>query len=76
MALRATVVEGKGTINPARLSEYRTIMKALWDEISALADFDKVSSINRRLFQRPPNRVAIPFSYSTGKWRSISVRVN
>lgn len=43
MALRATVIEGKGTINPARLNEYRTIMKALWDEISALADFDKVS---------------------------------
>lgn len=43
MALRATVVEGKGTINPARLNEYRTIMKALWDEISALADLDHVS---------------------------------
>uniref|UniRef100_A0A182KHY8 Uncharacterized protein n=1 Tax=Anopheles christyi TaxID=43041 RepID=A0A182KHY8_9DIPT len=41
MALRATVIEGKGDINPARLNEYKFIMKSLWDEISALADFDK-----------------------------------
>lgn len=51
MALRATVIEGKGEINPARLNEYKFIMKSLWDEISALADFDKVSfgsSLNRQ----------------------------
>lgn len=51
MALRATVVEGKGNINAARLNEYRTIMKALWDEISALADFDKDGKITTEEFK-------------------------
>lgn len=42
MALRACVIEGKGACNPAKLSEYQHIMRSLWDEISDLADFDKV----------------------------------
>lgn len=43
MALRATIIEGKGDCNPAKLSEYQHIMRSLWDEISDLADFDKVN---------------------------------
>lgn len=42
MAVRAWVIEGKGECNPAKLSEYQHIMRSLWDEISDLADFDKV----------------------------------
>lgn len=43
MALRATIIEGKGECNPAKLAEYQHIMRSLWDEIADLADFDKVS---------------------------------
>lgn len=42
MALRACIIEGKGDCNPAKLSEFQHIMRSLWDEISDLADFDKV----------------------------------
>lgn len=42
MAVRACVIEGKGECNPVKLGEYQHIMRSLWDEISDLADFDKV----------------------------------
>ncbi|XP_062545322.1 sarcoplasmic calcium-binding protein 1-like [Armigeres subalbatus] len=64
MALRATVVEGKGTINPARLNEYRTIMKALWDEISALADFDKDGKITTDEFKDAVKSTCVGKSYA------------
>lgn len=44
MALRACIIEGKGDCNPAKLSEFQHIMRSLWDEISDLADFDKVEN--------------------------------
>lgn len=43
MALRACIIEGKGECNPAKLAEYQHIMRSLWEELSDLADFDKVS---------------------------------
>lgn len=46
MAVRACIIEGKGDCNPAKLSEYQHIMRSLWDEISDLADFDKVCGIS------------------------------
>lgn len=42
MALRACVIEGKGDASQARLGGYQHIMRSLWDEISDLADYDKV----------------------------------
>lgn len=42
MAVRACVIEGRGVCNPGKLSEYQHIMRSLWEEISELADFDKV----------------------------------
>lgn len=42
MAVRACVIEGKGECSPVKLGEYQHIMRSLWDEISDLADFDKV----------------------------------
>lgn len=42
MAVRACVIEGKGDCTPSKLAEYQHIMRSLWDEISDLADFDKV----------------------------------
>lgn len=45
MAVRACVVEGKGDCSGARLEDYRKLMTNLWDEISAIADDDKVKLI-------------------------------
>ncbi|CAK1555555.1 unnamed protein product [Leptosia nina] len=42
LALRTCVLEGKGDCSPARLQKYENIMISLWEEISRLADFDKV----------------------------------
>lgn len=47
MALRACIIEGKGECNPAKLSEYQHIMRSLWEEISDLADFDKVCMMQK-----------------------------
>lgn len=46
MAVRACIIEGKGDFSPAKLSEFQHIMRSLWDEISDLADIDKVRFIN------------------------------
>lgn len=43
MALRAAVVEGKGECNVDRLKALIEMMRALWQEISDLADYDKVN---------------------------------
>lgn len=42
MALRACLVEGKGDFNEERHKQYLDMMRKLWQEISDLADFDKV----------------------------------
>lgn len=47
MALRACIIEGKGDFTPAKLAEYQHIMHSLWEEISDMADFDKVSKSNK-----------------------------
>ena len=43
MAVRACVVEGKGDCSATRIAEYQKLMKNLWDEISEIADDDKVN---------------------------------
>lgn len=42
MALRMTLLEGKGEFNYNRYQENLHIMLSLWEEIANLADFDKV----------------------------------
>jgi len=42
MALRMTLIEGKGEFNCNRYQENLHIMLSLWEEITDLADFDKV----------------------------------
>lgn len=42
MALRMTLIEGKGEFNYNRYQENLHIMLSLWEEIADLADFDKV----------------------------------
>jgi hypothetical protein len=43
MALRMTLMEGKGDFNHNRYQENLHITLSLWEEIADLADFDKVS---------------------------------
>ncbi|XP_045500310.1 sarcoplasmic calcium-binding protein 1 isoform X1 [Colias croceus] len=42
LALRTCILEGKGDCSAARLQKYEHIMLSLWEEITQLADFDKV----------------------------------
>lgn len=42
LALRATIIEGKGEFSFSRLQENQHIMLSLWEEIAELADFNKV----------------------------------
>jgi Ca2+-binding EF-hand superfamily protein len=51
MALRATVIEGKGDFCPTRLAEYQNVMRNLWGELSDLADFDKDGRITTEEFK-------------------------
>lgn len=51
MAVRACVVEGKGDCSTARLDDYKKLMKNLWDEISAIADDDKVFTLSLNIFR-------------------------
>lgn len=48
MALKMTLIEGKGDFNYNRYQENLHIMLSLWEEIAELADFNKV---NKQLFQ-------------------------
>ena len=42
LALRNTVIEGRGEWDEAKYQSNLTVMTKLWDEIALLADFDKV----------------------------------
>ena len=42
MAVRAAVIEGKGVLKQDCLDRYRSLMKSLWEEISNIADEDRV----------------------------------
>lgn len=50
-ALRATIIEGKGDCSEKRLQEYQHMMRSLWEELSDIADFDKVS-LNASFFSK------------------------
>lgn len=45
MALKMTLMEGKGDFNYNRYQENLHIMLSLWEEIAELADFNKVLTI-------------------------------
>ena len=52
LAVRNTVIEGKGAWDEAKYKENSEIMAKLWNEIADLADFDKVRRIDFRLFYK------------------------
>ncbi|XP_066259652.1 sarcoplasmic calcium-binding protein 1 [Euwallacea similis] len=41
LALRATIIEGKGEFSISKLQEHQHLMLSLWEEITELAEFDK-----------------------------------
>lgn len=43
MALKMTLIEGKGEFSYGRYQENLHIMLSLWEEIAELADFNKVN---------------------------------
>nr|CAH7760627.1 unnamed protein product [Callosobruchus chinensis] len=45
LALRATIIEGKGELVYGKLQENQHIMLSLWEEIAELADFNKDGKI-------------------------------
>lgn len=49
LALRATIIEGKGEFSQSKLQEHQHIMLSLWEEITQLADFNKVI----KFYQQP-----------------------
>lgn len=48
MALRMTLIEGKGDFNYNHYQENLHIMLSLWEEIAELADFNKVEFVSHR----------------------------
>lgn len=49
LALRATIIEGKGEFSYNKFHENQHIMLGLWEEIAELADFNKVSSTKEHI---------------------------
>lgn len=47
MALKMTLIEGKGEFSYGRYQENLHVMLSLWEEIAELADFNKVRAINK-----------------------------
>ena len=45
LAVRNTVIEGKGDWNEATFKKNQEVMANLWNEIAELADFNKVKSL-------------------------------
>ncbi|XP_022916985.1 sarcoplasmic calcium-binding protein 1 isoform X2 [Onthophagus taurus] len=52
LAVRATIIEGKGEFNTAKLQENQHIMLSLWEEIAELADFNKDGRISTEEFRQ------------------------
>jgi Ca2+-binding EF-hand superfamily protein len=63
MALRATIIEGKGECNPSKLSEFQNIMRSLWGELSDLADFDKDGMITTDEFKEAVRKTCVGKKY-------------
>lgn len=63
MALRATVIEGKGDCSEVRLAEYQKVMRNLWDELSELADFDKDGRITTEEFKDAVRKTCVGKKY-------------
>ncbi|XP_018345050.1 PREDICTED: sarcoplasmic calcium-binding protein 1 isoform X3 [Trachymyrmex septentrionalis] len=64
MALRMTIIEGKGEFNYSRYQENLHIMLSLWDEIADLADFDKNDVVTIEEFKKAMQSSCVGRSYN------------
>lgn len=63
MALRATIIEGKGDYSEARLADYQKVMRNLWTELSDLADFDRDGRITTEEFKDAVRKTCVGKKY-------------
>lgn len=61
MALKMTLIEGKGEFSYGRYQENLHIMLSLWEEIAELADFNKVRSTKCQIAS---TNISFAFFYS------------
>lgn len=54
LAVRNTVIEGKGNWDEAIFKKNQEVMSNLWNEIAELADFNKVNKLNLFPFSSHP----------------------
>ncbi|XP_070505299.1 sarcoplasmic calcium-binding protein 1 [Chironomus tepperi] len=64
MALRATIIEGKGDCSEKRLQEYKHMMRNLWEELSDIADFDKDGMITTDEFKEAVRKTCVGKKYA------------
>ncbi|XP_077267718.1 sarcoplasmic calcium-binding protein 1 isoform X1 [Temnothorax americanus] len=64
MALRMTLIEGKGEFNYSRYQENLHIMLSLWEEIADLADFDKDGVVTIEEFKKAVQSSCVGRSYN------------
>lgn len=63
LALRATIIEGKGEFSYPKLQEYQHIMMCLWEEIAELADFNKDGKITVDEFKQAVQQCCVGRRY-------------
>merc|ERR1711997_596401 len=63
LAVRNTVIEGKGAWDEAKYKENSEIMAKLWNEIADLADFDKNGEVDTDEFLKAINTTAMGKGY-------------
>merc|ERR1711997_123264 len=64
LAVRNTVIEGKGSWDEAKYKANSEIMAKLWNEIADLADFDKNGEVDTEEFMRAINLTCVGKSFS------------
>merc|ERR1711997_1062956 len=51
LAVKNTIMEGKGSWDEAKYKKNKEVMKDLWDQIAEIADFDKDGHVTVNEFQ-------------------------
>jgi Ca2+-binding EF-hand superfamily protein len=64
LAVRNTVIEGKGEWDEARFKQNQEVMKNLWNEIADLADFNKDGEVTTDEFKKALQNHCVGKSYT------------
>lgn len=64
MALKMTVLEGKGVFNASRHQENLHVMLSLWEEIAQIADFNKDGVVTTEEFKDAVQKSCVGKSYA------------